>query len=263
MKRPGSISMHAGLRNGLAAALAVIVIGAGASSAAASAATGPVSGGPAGAGTCASQATTARTAASVVSLRAFGDCEIARRLTTLTKLSGVVAVAKGLTPAHAATLSSLISADRSGLTGLKTSIDAQTNRPALKLDVVQIVSKYRVYQLMGPQIRLVDAADGIVAIRPHFDGIASALADRIAGAKANGKDVSAAQADLAAMNTAAAAAATLAGPLPATLLALSPADFQSGAAQAALLSARTNLLKARDDLKIAAKDGRSVLADLK
>ena len=255
--------MQTGLRHGLAAALAVIVIGAGAAGAAASATIGPVSGGPAGAGTCATQASTAKTTASVAALRAFGDCEIERRLTTLTRLAGVVGAARALTPAHAATLSSRIAADSAGLTGLKAIIDAQTKFAALKLDVVQIVSKYRVYQLMGPQIRLIDAADGVVAIKPDFDGISSALADRIAKAQAKGKDVTAAKADLAAMNAAVAGAETLAGPLSARLLALTPADFQSGAGQSALLVARTNLVKARDDLKTAAKDGRNVLADLK
>jgi len=255
--------MHAGIRNGLVAAIAAVVITAGGAGVAASVTTGPVSGGPAGAGVCAAQASSARTTATVASLRAFGDCEIQRRLVTLTKLTSAVSAAKGLTTSDAAALNSKIAAATSGLNALKTAIDSQTTLPALKLHVVQIVTKARVYQLMGPQVRLTDAADIVIALKPHFAGISAALAGRIATAQAKGKDVSAAQAALDAMNAAVANAASLAAPLPAKLLALTAADFQSTAGPAALLSARTNILKARDYLKAAAIDGRNVLADLK
>jgi hypothetical protein len=255
--------MHAGLRNGVVATIAAVVITAGAAGVAASVTTTPVSGGPAGAGVCATQASSARTTATVASLRAFGDCEIQRRLVTLSKLMSAVSTSKGLTTADAAALNSKIGAATSELNTLKTSIDAQKMLPALRLDVVQIVTKVRVYQLMGPQVRLTNAADIVIALKAHFDGISTALATRIANAQAKGKDVTAAQAALNAMNTAVASADALAAPLPARLLALTTADFQSTAGPTSLLSARTSILKARDYLKAAATDGRNVLADLK
>jgi hypothetical protein len=64
------------------------------------------------------------------------------------------------------------------------------------------------------------------------------------------------------MNAAVTTAVSLASPLPAQLLALTPAAF-AGSATTVLQNARTALASARDDLKAAAQDGRDVLADLK
>jgi hypothetical protein len=255
--------MHSGLRNGLVAALAAVVVVVATVGVAAAVASAPVSGGPAGSGVCAAQASSARTARTVAAMRAFGDCEIGRRLTTLDRLSSVVSTSKGLTPSDVAALTLKISADRSELAGLKATIDAQTKLPVLRLDVVQIVTKYRVFVLLGPQVRLTVAADSVVALKAHFDGISVTLTDRIAKAQGNGKDVTAAQAALDDMNAAVVSAEALASPLPARLLALTPAGFTSSAAQAALQSARAAILQARDYLKTAAQDGRKVLAALK
>ena len=102
----------------------------------------------------------------------------------------------------------------------------------------------------------------MLALKPHFDQIAASLTDRIAMAQAAGKDVTSAQASLAAMNAAVTAAVALASPLPAQLLALTPAGL-AGSAATVLQNARTALGAARDDLKSAAQDGRDVIADLK
>jgi hypothetical protein len=255
--------MRSGLRNGVVAVLAAVVVVVATFGVAAAVASAPVSGGPAGLGVCATQASSARTARTVAALRAFGDCEIGRRLTVLDRLSGVVSTSKGLTPSDAAALSSKISADRSELAGLKAAIDAQTKLPALRLDVVQIVTRYRVLVLLSPQVRLIVAADSAVALKPHFDDISITLAARIAKAQVNGKDVTAAQTALDAMNAAVVSAVALASPLPAQLLAVTSAGFNSGAAQAALQSARAAILQSRDLLKTAAQDGRKVLAALK
>ena len=263
MRLPGSNSRRSPLRTGLVAALAAVVFTAGAAGVAASGATAPISGGPAGSGPCAAQAVSARTGATVATIQAFANCEIARRQTTLDALSRVVAGSAGLTSSDAAALSAEIAADRSGLAALKALIDNPGRPASLRVELVQIVSGFRIYVLLGPQVRLTVAADGVVALKPHFDSISATLADRIARAAANGKDVGAAQAALDAMNAAVANAAALVAPLPARLLALTPAGFNGGTAQATLKSARTAILKARDLLKAAAKDGRNVLADLK
>jgi hypothetical protein len=181
----------------------------------------------------------------------------------LDALSRVVAASAALTSSDAAALSTEIATDRSGLAALKAMIDNPVRPASLRVELVQIVSGFRIYVLLGPQVRLTVAADGVVALKPHFDSISATLADRIAGAAANGKDVGAAQAALNAMNAAVANAAALAAPLPARLLALTPSGFNSGTAQATLKSARAAILKARDLLKAAAKAGRNVLADLK
>src|SRR5512142_2578029 len=71
---------------------------------------------------CATEAQAARANPSVATLRALGDCEIARRMTTLDKLTAAVSNAKALSGADAAALNTQISSTRSGLTALKVTI---------------------------------------------------------------------------------------------------------------------------------------------
>jgi hypothetical protein len=254
--------MQSRFRNGLVAAAVAVVVATSAVGVVSAASPAPVAGGPAGSGPCAAPATVARGGATVADLRAFGGCEIDRRLTTLGQLSSIVAASRGLTPSDAAALAGEIGADTSGLTSLKVTIEGQSAIASLRAEIVEIVNKYRVYVLLGPQIPLVIAADSVLALKPHFDQIAASLTDRIARAQAAGQDVTSAVASLAAMNAAVTTAVSLASPLPAQLLALTPAAF-AGSATTVLQNARTALASARDDLKAAAQDGRDVLADLK
>ena len=254
--------MRSFIRISLAAAAIVIATTTSAVGVAGAAVSAPIPGGPAGGGVCAAKAAVARTAPTVATLRDFGNCEIDRRLITLVRLSAAVGGSAGLSSSDAAALSADIAAARSGLRSLKATIDTQTRIPALKVEIVQIVTRYRVYVLLGPQVRLSIAADDVIAIKPHFDGISTTLAARIAAAQAGGKDEAAAQTALNAMNAAVASAVAIASPISAQLVALTPAGFGSGGAGPVLRNARLSLLRARDYLKAAALDGRRVLADL-
>jgi hypothetical protein len=254
--------MSSRLRNALVAGAAAIALVVSASGPAVSAAPAPVTGGPAGADQCSSQASAARSTATVASLQSFGDCEITRRLATLHLLAGLVDDSNGLTPADAARLSAEIAGARGGLTNLRGTIDAQTRIVPLKADLIQIVNNYRVYVLLGPQVRLAIAADSELALKSDFDALATTLAGRITAAAANGKDVAAAQIALAAMKAAVAEAVGLAGPVPARLAALTPANYVSAGAQTVIRNARIALAAARDRFKAAAEDGRNVLLDL-
>jgi hypothetical protein len=254
--------MSSRLCHGLLAAAAAIALAVATGSIAVSAGPAPVTGGPAGAGLCSTQASSARTGATVASLRSFGDCEIGRRLTTLRQLATVVAASKGLTTADAKHLSAEIAGEANGLANLRNVIDGQTKIAPLKANLVQIVTNYRVYVLLGPQVRLTIAADDELALKPDFDRLATTLAARIAAASATGKDVSAAQAALDAMKTAVAGAVRLATPVPAKLLALTPANYVSAGGATVIRNARIALGSARDLYKAAAQDGRSVLTDL-
>jgi len=242
---------------GVLAAVAATAVLAGAGTVVYSAQPNPVAGGPAGAGLCSGQASTARAAATVSDLRAFGDCEIGRRITT------AVSASKGLASSDAATLSGYIAASKSGLTRLKATLDAETRLPAVRADILRIVAGYRVYVLVGPQVRLTIAADSELALKPHFDQLAAALAGRISAAQARGKDIATAQAALDAMNAAVAAATALAAPVRAQLLSLSAAKYNTGGAAPVIRNARTALIQARSDFRSAAQDGRNVLAALK
>jgi hypothetical protein len=238
--KPRLIALIAGL--GLAGSLLVVSTGA------VTAVTAPA--GPAGKGVCATQATAAKTA-TVASLRAFGDCEINRRFTTLTDLSARITASKVMTSAHAATLQGEISSTRAGLTSLKASIDSETVLATLRADIVKIAVDYRVYLLVVPQVNLVNASDGVVAAQTKFADVNTKLAARIAAAKAAGKDTTVAQADLDAMNAAVTKAVGFASPLPAALLPLTPAQYNGGTAGPILSNARSALVQARDQLKVA------------
>jgi hypothetical protein len=219
--------------------------------------------GPAGKGVCAVAATAARTTPTVAALRAFGDCEVNRRFATLNDLSARITASKVMTSSDASALQGEISSTRSGLTSLKASIDSETVLLTLKADIVKIATDYRVYLLVVPQVNLVNAADGVLATQTRFAQVNTNLAARIASAKAAGKDTTAAQADLDAMNAAVAKAVSLATPLPAALLPLTPAQYNGGTAGPVINNARAALLSARDQLKAAIADANACRAALK
>jgi len=220
-------------------------------------------GGPAGKGVCATQWAALKASATVDTLRAFGDCEIGRRMTTLTALSTNVSASKVLSSSDAATLQSEVASTRTGLTNLKATIDAETDRTALKADNAKIATDYRVYLLVAPQIHLVSAADGVLATQTKFSTVNTNLTKRIAAAKAAGKNTAAAQTALDAMNAAVLNAVGLAQPLPAKLLPLTPAQYNSGTAGPILTSARAALGQARDQLKAAMASAKACREALK
>ena len=244
---------------GLAVAALLVV-----SSAAVVSAVGPaVAGGPAGKGVCVVQATAVKAGASIETLRAFGDCEIARRYTTLDKLSARISASKVLTSADAAALSSEVASTKSGLVSLKAQIDAETSLDAIKAEIRKIPTDYRVYLLVVPQVNLVIGADGVQAAKTKFDDVSTKLTARIAAAKAAGKDTTAAQADLAAMNAAVAQAVNLAKPLPGALLPLTPAQWNAGTAGPVIKNSRAALVQARGLLQSARKDAQACRDALK
>ena len=255
--------MKSRIRNGIAAiAVAAVLVlpQAGVSSAASGA---PVAGGPSGSNVCSAQAAGARSAGTIAALRTFGDCEVERRTTTLGQLAGFIDASRALTAAHKTTLVERIGATSAGLAALKATIDAGVSVAVLKARVVEIASQFRVYDVVAPQVYLTNAADGVAAVASQFEQISTELAGRISTADSAGKDTTAAEAALHAMTSAIAAAAGSASPLPARLLALTPAQFNAGTAGPELRSARASILSARDQLKSAVADARAVIADLR
>jgi hypothetical protein len=235
------------------------------------AAAGPSNAGPSGKGVCAAyapakvsaEASGARATAVLAGLRAFGNCEINRRFTTLADLSAKITASKVMTPSDATALRAEIGSTSSGLTSLKATIDADTDLVTLKSDVQKIATGYRVYLLVVPQVHLVNAAAGVVAVQAKFADINTKLAAAIAAAKAAGKDTAAAQAELDAMNASVTAAAALATPIPAALLPLTPAQYNGGTAGPTLAGARKALGTARNDLKSAEASAKACRNALK
>jgi len=222
-----------------------------------------IGGPPAGTGACAVLGPAAKGAgATAGAIRKFADCEIQRRMTTLTALSTAVNGLRTLNASHVAALASEIAGEKSGLATLKAKIDGEASLLGLEADLVRIVTEFRVYVLVVPQVNLTVAADVVVAAQSRLAAISTQLAARIAQAKAAGSDTMQAQADLDAMNAAVAAAVKLASPVPGQLVPLTAADYNSGTAGPAIVAARAALVGARDDLRNAAADARACLQAL-
>lgn len=211
---------------------------------------------------CAAQREAARKDPSVAKLRALGDCEIQRRFVTLDRLQGAVIAAPFLTSSDRQALLQHIQGTRAGLTSLKAEIDADTTVDELKVDISRIATEYRVYLLLAPQVNLVRGADAISAAAARMDQEALRLQQLIDFAGSQGKDVTAAQAALDAMEHDLANAKAQVTGLSAKLLALTPATWNDGSAKPVLDGARAAERAAHAELLSARKDARGVITAL-
>jgi hypothetical protein len=196
-------------------------------------------------------------------LRKLGDCEIDRRLDTITKLQSRVAGAVALTTGDRAELTSQLSADTSGLTALRAQIDGETDVHVLKTDLRKIATDYRIYLLMAPKVADVIAADNQLAAVARLGTQSTKLQARIDAATAAGKNVSGAQADLDAMTAKAAQVSPLVAGIPAAVLPLTPAQYNAGTAKPILVSSRSSIQSGRGLLVGARADARACVAALK
>jgi len=199
-------------------------------------------------------------------LRAAGDCEINRRFVTLDGLTYLVNHSAVLTSTHKTDLidpnpgnpTSFV-AERAGLTTLKASIDGDTTIAALRTDIGKIAPDFRVYLVVVPKTHLVAAADGTAKASAKFVPLATELQNLINQAKADGKDVTAAQAALDDMNAKVGQANGLIAPVAASVLPLSPTDWNNGTAGPVLKQARQALHSARTLLRDARQDAHQVI----
>lgn len=201
--------------------------------------------------------------ASVDHLRRLGDCEIDRRLATLTTLDTRVVAARLVTDDHRSALRAEYAADRTGLTALRATIDAESSVTGLRADLKRIATDYRIYLLVVPKTAEVIAADSEVAAVARLADASSRLQARIDAAKAAGKDVTTAQADLDAMNAKAAQVTPLVQGVPAAVLPLTPAQFNAGTAKPVLVNSRTAIRNARALLVGARSDAKACIAALR
>ncbi|HWS44974.1 MAG TPA: hypothetical protein VN636_03865 [Acidimicrobiia bacterium] len=132
---------------------------------------------------------------------------------------------------------------------------------ALRTDATKLFVDYRVYWLRVPQTHAIQAADHLAEARARLGQVAAKLAGYV------GSNTTA-QADLAAMNQALAAADAklgtppTAGPSIAAVPGLLPAADMTAQTQA-LQAAHADLLAARASLSAARAGGAKVVADLR
>jgi hypothetical protein len=184
------------------------------------------------------------------------------RLAALDRERAAVTNARALTDSHRATLTGIIDESRTGLEALKAKVAGETTVAALRDDAKSMVDDYRVFLLVGPQVRLTIAGDvGAHAIE-RATKAQERLAEAVEQKKAGGADTSAAETDLAEMAAAIdRARAALDGQVE-ELLAIQPGPDGASIAEG-VASVRRELGTCRRELRTAVAEGRSVVAFLR
>jgi hypothetical protein len=198
-------------------------------------------------------------------LKAQADAKIKERLTVLDKLDGAVAAAKA-DCGHNVELRSQLGADKTGLTALDATIQAESDRTKARAEFKQIFTDYRVYWLETPKTREVLGCDRITKAASALTALHAKIQGRADEAKANGKDTAAAQAALDDMTAKIAAATTAANHADDTVIALHADKGDRTVLEsnnAALRTGRQDLRTALANLKTARQDARTAIDALK
>ena len=208
--------------------------------------------------------TAAQTAAQQTRMQTIiskGDQEISRRLTSLTTLTNTINAATKLTASDKASLTSEVGSTISGLTALKSKLDAESTLAGARTDAQQIFDDYRVYALVLPKVHLVKVADDIQASDMKLTAIAQKLQSRITADQQTGKDVSALQAKLTDLTNQVSAAQSIANKIETGVINLQPTDYNSN--HQVLSGDNAQLKTARQDNQAAFTDAKSIVASLK
>ena len=224
---------------------------------------------------------------SLATLRARGDCEISRRLTTLsadaTKI-GSVQTSLDATLAGIAThfprdqnagtikskvdgdlhnVVSLLNTDQAGLTSLKGKIDTQdTTLAQLAPDVRSIVTAYRVYVLVDPIVHLTIASDREVVLVDLLTDVEQVETQRINSLPPTTLGLAAAKSALTDLGAKLTDAANHhPGGIAAAVAALQPSGYPGNVGT---LTANASLVAAvRDDLTSARADVQKIRTALR
>lgn len=211
---------------------------------------------------CATQWIAVKQSRSVATVQAAGDCEVARRLTTIANLKSKVASSKALTSSDQSALTAILDSSHDGLVAQQGKIDGDTTLAAVAADVHAVFTDYRVYALVARQVALVSADDLVAAASNRLDTVAGDISKAIDAGQAAGKDESAAAGHLAAMQSAVDAASSAVDGQAAKVLALTPAQWNAGSAGPVLAADRGAVVTARSDLATATREARAAIAAL-
>jgi len=190
-----------------------------------------------------------------------GNNEISRRLTTLNGLSGKITSSTKLTADDQASLSGEVNDEISGLTALKTKLDADTTVADARVDAQSIITGYRVYVFVGPKVGLIKTADDQQIAESKLSALLPKLQSRVDAAKSAGKNVTSMQNGLNDMSTQINNAQAISAGVESSLLGLQPSDFNTD--HAVLSGYRDKLKTAQTDVKAAVSDANSVVSALK
>jgi hypothetical protein len=190
-----------------------------------------------------------------------GDTEIGRRLTTLNTLSNKISSAKKLTVDNKTTLTNEVNDAISGLTDLKTKLDADTTVSTARTDAQSIIDDYRIYALVVPKVNIVKTADDQQIAEASLTDLSAKLQTRINSAKAGGKDVTALQTSLNDLKAKTSAALAISTDIESSAIILQPSDYNTN--HSVLSGYRDQLKTAQTNVQAAVADGKSIAAQLK
>jgi hypothetical protein len=193
---------------------------------------------------------------------AKGNAAIAERLVTLNNLIGVInSTTNKLTPSDRAYLLSEVNGEISGLTNLKTQLDAETTVSAARADYLDIFTQYRVYLLVNPKVRMVKAADDQQATESKLTTLAGKLQTRIDEASKDGKNVTQVQTWLNDMETNTSNAKGISSTIETIVLTITPAQYDAD--PTILKGDLAQLQQAHSDNKAAYNYAKEIVSVLK
>ena len=172
-------------------------------------------------------ATAPTTVATIDTVRARCAGEITRRLADLDRLAAKVAQhGEALTTAHVTAINAIIGAAKAGLTTRQTDVAAATTLDALRPLCEGVITDFRIYALVIPQVNLVIATDTLAGKQARFDAMHKKLADAIAAGKTPATEAELATL-LADFDARVAAALADAGKVADAVLLLTPAGYNA------------------------------------
>ncbi|HUD07128.1 MAG TPA: hypothetical protein VMR34_04525 [Candidatus Saccharimonadales bacterium] len=190
-----------------------------------------------------------------------GNQEITRRLTTLGTLSRKISSSTKISATDKTTLSAEVNTEITGLTSLKTQLDADTTLTAAGTDATSIFTEYRVYALVVPKVELTKTADDQQITEAKLSSLAQSLTIEINTEKTNGKDTTSVTATLTDMTTQIANAQAISSAMETKVLPLQPSDYDTD--QTILSGDAAQLKMAHSENEAAYADAKSIVATLK
>jgi len=117
------------------------------------------------------------------------DKLITNRINQLNRLLNRISNDKRLSAEEKTSLSSEIQAIINGLTTLKAKIDADTDVDTAKTDAKQIITKYYIYKIFVPKIRLLITITNLQTLSANIGQLTPEIQNLINTLKSQGKDV--------------------------------------------------------------------------
>lgn len=189
-----------------------------------------------------------------------GNGEISRRLTTLNNLTSVINSAQYLTASDKSSLSSEVTTEVSDLTSLKTKLDAETTISAATADDTAVITEYRVYLLVVPQVYIVISADNQQSVEAALSKAATGFQSAITTAQNAGKNVTTLQSELSSLNSQVTAAQAISSNMETTVVGITPTTFNGN--ETILTGDYNKLLTAQTDNEAAINDANQLLTGL-